>query len=213
VDYLLLLGWSRDDRTEIFDRREMIRVFSLDRVNRAAASFDPAKLNAFQERYMLALPVQQRVEMTLPYLQKAGLVDESSSATAAATLAHVIEAAGDRIKVAGDVLDYDAFFVADDALRYDEKAFDKRLRKPADAAELLRAFRDRLSRIETFEAVALEAAMRELAEEREIGMGRVIHPVRVAVTGKAVGFGMFETLEILGRERCLRRIDIALERI
>jgi glutamyl-tRNA synthetase len=213
VNYLLLLGWSLDDRTEIFDRREMIRVFSLDRVNRAAASFDPAKLNAFQERYMLALPVQQRVEMTLPYLQKAGLVDESSSATAAATLAHVIEAAGDRIKVAGDVLDYDAFFVADDALRYDEKAFDKRLRKPADAAELLRAFRDRLSRIETFEAVALEAAMRELAEEREIGMGRVIHPVRVAVTGKAVGFGMFETLEILGRERCLRRIDIALERI
>src|SRR5439155_24170906 len=78
ANYLLLLGWALDDKTEFFTRDEMIRHFSLERVNKAPASFDPKKPDAFQERYMQQLPVEQKVELTLPYLQKAGLVSSPS---------------------------------------------------------------------------------------------------------------------------------------
>src|SRR6185503_3124221 len=72
LNYLLLLGWSLDDKTEFFTLDDMIANFSLERVNKAPASFDPQKLFSFQERYMLLLPTDEKVEMTLPYLQKMG---------------------------------------------------------------------------------------------------------------------------------------------
>ena len=74
LNYLVLLGWSLDDKTEFFTRQEMIDLFSLERVNKAPASFDPKKLFAFQERYMQRLPIEPKTAMVLPYLQKAGLV-------------------------------------------------------------------------------------------------------------------------------------------
>ncbi len=125
----------------------------------------------------------------------------------------IVRAAGDRIKVAGDILEYRDFFTPDEDLPYDEKAFEKRLRKPPEAAELLTNYRDRLSEIDPFDARTLEDDLRTFAYEQGIKIGQIIHPVRVAVTGKAVGFGLFETLEILGRERCLARIDRALSLI
>ena len=100
LNYLLLLGWSLDDRTEDFSRAAMIRDFSLERVNKAPASFDPKKLAAFQDRYMQRLPLPEKMAMVLPYLQKAGLEADDRP-----KLAKVVEAARDRIKVAGDVLD------------------------------------------------------------------------------------------------------------
>ena len=125
-------------------------------------------------------------------------------------VAAVVQAAGDRITVAGDILDFDDFFTADDALVFDEKALEKRLRKPADAVDLLKGFRERLATAETFDAPALEDLLKAYVEERGVKIGQVIHALRVAVTGKAVGFGMFETLALVGRERCLARIDQAL---
>ena len=74
INYLSLLGWSLDDKTEHFSRQELVESFSLERVNKAPASFDPQKLFAFQERHMLELPADEKLEMTLPYLEKAGLV-------------------------------------------------------------------------------------------------------------------------------------------
>jgi glutamyl-tRNA synthetase len=123
----------------------------------------------------------------------------------------IVEAAGDRLKVAGDILDYDDFFVADEQLRYDEPAFDKRIRKPADACELLAKFRGELATIEPFNAERLEQAMHAFVAAQGVKIGDIVHAVRVAVTGKPVGFGLFDTLAILGRERCLVRIDRALE--
>ena len=212
VNSLLLLGWALDDHTEIFSRDEMIRDFSLERVNKAAASFDPAKLFAFQERYMRELPVRERVERALPYLERAGRVGSPPSEADAARAASVVAAAEDRIKVAGDILDMGEFFVADDALVWDEKAFEKRIRKPHEAVELLGALREDLSAAEPFAAGPLEESVREFTEARGLKIGQVIHPLRVAVTGKSVGIGMYETLEILGRESCLRRIDEAIGR-
>ena len=180
---------------------------------RPPASFDPAKLESFQEHYMRQLPAARQVELCLPFLERAGLVPAAPDGATRAAVTAIVEAAGDRIKVAGDILDYADFFIADEALPYDDKAFDKRLRKPAEAAELLAGFRDRLAAAERFDAAALEALLRDFVDERDVKIGQVIHALRVAVTGKAVGFGMFETLEILGRERCLARIDRALARL
>ena len=121
-----------------------------------------------------------------------------------------VQPAGARIQVAGDILDFDDFFTANDALVFDEKALEKRLRKPPDAADLLKGFRERLATAETFDAPALEDLLKAYVEERDVKIGQIIHALRVAVTGKAIGFGMFETLALLGRERCLARIDRAL---
>ena len=210
LNYLLLLGWSLDDKTEEFTRDEMIKHFSLDRVNKAPASFDPQKLVAFQDRAMQQLPIKQKVARVLPFLQQAGLVADPPPCDTAPELTKIIEAAGDRIKVAGDILDYADFYVADDCLTYDEKTVEKRLRKPEDAKALLTEFREQLATLENFETEQLEKCLKDFVAAKEIKIGQIIHALRVAVTGKPVGFGVFETLAILGRERCLKRIDRAL---
>jgi glutamyl-tRNA synthetase len=211
LNYLVLLGWSLDDKTESFSRDEMVQHFSLERVNKAPASFDPQKLRATQVRYMQALPSKKKVALVLPYLQEAGWVSSPPPCETGPRLAKILAAADDRIKVAGDVLDFSEFFVADEALEFTEKAFEKRIRKP-NAMPLLIAFRAELAAIDTFDAASTEAALREFIEAQSIKMGEIIHALRVAVTGKPVGLGMFDTLDILGRESCLARIDLACQR-
>ncbi len=211
INYLLLLGWSLDDKTEEFTREEMIAAFSLDRVVKAPASFDPAKLFAFQERHMAAVPVKKKTALVLPYLQRAGLVSSPPPCDTGPQVAAILEAAGDRVKVAGDILDYADFFTPDAELPYDEAAFEKRLRRPADACDLLAGFREALAGVEPFEPPQLEAALHGYVEQRGVKIGDIVHGLRVALTGKPVGFGVFDTLAILGRERCLTRIDRALQ--
>ena len=199
VNYLLLLGWAYDDKTEFFTRQNMIEKFDLDKVNNAAASFDCKKLWAFQEHYMQQLPLDKKVAMVLPYLQKAKLIAALDEARAKVTA--IVQAAGERIKTAGDILDYRDFFVADADLVYDEKAFDKRLRKPPEAKLLLAKFRDKLAGADDFDAMSLEKLLHEFVAAEGIEMGQIVHAVRVAVTGKGIGFGLFETLAILGKEK------------
>lgn len=209
VNYLLLLGWSLDDKTEDFTRDEMIEKFSFERVNKAPASFDPAKLLAFQSRYMQRLDIKKKPAMCLPFLQQAGLVSDPPSCSVGPQLMQILEGAGDRITMAGDILTLDDFFLDTDELVFDEKAFQKRVLKEG-APELLRKFRDTLADTDDFSSENLHAVMQAFVEREEIKIGQVIHAVRVGTTGKAVGFGMFETLEVLGKERCLARIDRTL---
>jgi glutamyl-tRNA synthetase len=212
INYLLLLGWSLDEKTEYFSREEMVGQFSLERVNKAPASFDAVKLQSFQDHYMAALPEKQKVAMVLPYLQQAGLVGRPPACDISDHLRKVLQAAGDRIRTAGDILDYDFLFQADDDLQYDELAFARRIVQPPDARELLSAWKDALAKCEPYTAANLQAAMHDFIERREIKIGQIIHALRVATTGRSVGFGMFETLEILGRESTLARIERALAR-
>ena len=145
-------------------------------------------------------------------LQAAGLVDLPPPCDTAPLVTQILEAAGDRLKIAGDILNYDDFFRADEALDYDEKAFEKRISKPEEAIGLLKQFREQLATTESFDAASLESLLKEWVEAKQIKIGQVIHALRVAVTGKAAGFGMFETLAILGKEKCLTRIDWACQR-
>src|SRR5581483_10618959 len=138
INYLLLLGWSLDDKTEFFTRQQMIDLFSLERVNKAPASFDPKKLFAFQERYMNALPLEEKVARAVPYLQRAGLVGEPLSGSERETVNRVVAEAAHRLAVAGDILSYSEFFVADEKLAYDPKALEKHVKKPPGPALLAR---------------------------------------------------------------------------
>ena len=209
INYLLLLGWSLDDRTETFTREQMIANFSLDRVNRSPASFDPQKLFAFQGRCVQSLSIDERVTRVLPFLERADLVSNPPTVGERFRARQVIEAAADRIKVSGDILDYPEFFQQDAAVMYDEKAFNKWLRKDG-VQPLLRRFREKLATVERFEAKFLDHAMREFVASENIVISQIVHTVRVAVTGKTVGFGLFEGLAILGREACIARMDRVL---
>lgn len=210
LNYLVLLGWSLDDSTEDFSRDQMLELFTLARVNKAPASFDPQKLLAFQARWMNQLSLDDKVTACLPYLSDAELISAEPDDATRRLVATIIEAAGDRIKVAGDILDFNDFWVDDEALVFDEKAFEKRLVKDDGAVPLLQRFRDRLAALEPFDAATSEACLKTFVEEEGIKFNQIIHALRVSTTGKAVGFGMFDSLAILGKERCLRRIDRAI---
>jgi glutamyl-tRNA synthetase len=208
LNYLVLIGWSYDDKTEDFTRQQMIDLFSLERVNKAAASFDAKKLFAFQERQMGALPLADKVERVLPFLTRAGLVTEPATSDVRQLVSRVVADAGPRIVVAGDILDYDFFFLPDDRVAYDEKAVEKHLRKPP-APTLLPKLRAVVASAEPLDAAMLKTRVEDFAQAEAVKPGPVSQMLRVATTGKEVGFGTYETLAILGRERCLARIDRA----
>ncbi len=208
LNYLLLLGWSLDDKREFFTREEMIASFSLERVTKAPASFDSKKLWAFQDHYMQALPLKQKVAKMLPYLKRVGLVSDPPPCEVGPILTRIVEAAGDRLKTFGDILAYADFFFTE-KLEYDPQAVEKNLRKPG-ALALVAKFRDRLAQVEPFDVPTLEATLQHFVAEEQIKIGDVIHALRVAITGKAVGPGLYDCLAILGREKSLARIQATL---
>ena len=116
----------------------MIELFTLERVNKSPASFDPQKLWAFQDRHMRSIPIESKVPAALEYLQAAKLVAEPAPVGIGAYVGRVIAAAGDRIKTTGDILMFSEFFVADDALPCDGPDFDKQLKAPGAAARAAR---------------------------------------------------------------------------
>ena len=130
VNYLLLLGWSLDDKTEDFSREAMLEHFSLERVVKSAASFDPQKLVSFQSRYMNEVPLKKKTPRCARFLEAAKLVDDPIECDQVAQLKTVIDAAGDRIAMAGDILNFDDFWREDDQLSYNDKAWQKRMIKP-----------------------------------------------------------------------------------
>lgn len=211
LNYLLLLGWAYNDSKEDFSREEMIQLFSLERVNKAPASFDPKKLWAFQDRHMRAVPAKQKTPMAIRYLQQAGWVPKPPPCDLGGLVQSILEAAGDRFKTAGDILQFGEFFVADDALTYDDKEFDKQVR-PAAASGLLARFRERLAGVSNYDAASLEEMLKSFVADENIKLGQLIHPLRIALTGKTVGIGLYETFVILGQARSLARLDQTLAR-
>ncbi|HND51511.1 MAG TPA: glutamate--tRNA ligase [Pirellulaceae bacterium] len=209
INYLLLLGWSFDDKKEEFTRDEMVKLFTLERVNKAPASFDPKKLWAFQDRHMRTIPTKRKVPLVLSYLQDAGLVSSPPPCDIGPFLARIVDAAGDRIKTAGDILQFTEFFVSDEQFACDPADFKKHVEAPG-ARELLSKFSETLAACEPFTAGPLEECLKKWLEAEGLKIGQLIHPLRVATTGKSVGLGLYEALELLGRDRCLARIRRAI---
>jgi glutamyl-tRNA synthetase len=150
--------------------------------------------------------------MMVPFLKRASLIVDPTPCEVGPKLTRIVEASGDRLKTAGDILAYaDFFFVSDDQVAYDEKDFAKRV-APPQSKELLRKFRPVLAAVQPFEVAALEEALKKFLENEGIKIGDIVHTLRVAVTGKSVGPGVYDCLAILGREACLARIDRALSK-
>jgi glutamyl/glutaminyl-tRNA synthetase len=202
VNYLVLLGWSLDDKTEFLTRQQMIDNFALERVNPGPASFDPAKLMAFQLHYMQQVPIAEKVERVKPFVERAGWPFDAARVT------RIVEALGDRLKVFGDILLQGKFFFVEEP-EFDEKAFEKRV-KASGAVEKLTEYRGWLADRGDFSVAALEADTKAWVESKGLGLGDIVHSVRVAVTGTAAGPGLFESMSIVGKDGCLKRIDRTL---
>lgn len=207
------LGWSYDDKTENMPLSFVVENFTLDRIVKGSAGLDPDKLLAYQEYWMGQLSQEQKVAGCLPYLVRSGLVREPVSDEQRSFVSRLVAALGERLKLFSDIVGYDEYFVADAELTYEEKTFDKRLRNADGAANLLREYRDRLAETDISEAAELESFTAEFVGSRGMKLGDLVHALRVAVTGKPAGPGMFDCLALLGREPCVARIDRALARL
>ena len=210
LNSLVRLGWSLDDATEFFTLDDMKRKFSLERVIKSAAGLDPDKMLSFQAHWMSQLPADQKLDGCLPFLKKAGLIDDENDPTTRARVASVIELAADRLRVFGDIFQLDEFFVADADLKIDDKNFQKRVVKPETAIDLLRDLRKRLAEVVDFASAPLHDLLQGFAAEKQVKVGDVFPAVRLCVTGKAQGADLFRSLELLGQECVLRRMDRAI---
>lgn len=215
LNALVLYGWALDGTQEDFTLTQMTELFALERVNREAASLDVKKLFAFQGRYMQALPLAEKVEMALPFLVRAGLVTISEGARP--LVARVVGAAGPRLTVAGDILEYDYLFLADDRIDFDQAVAAKHVGAAYKGAARVPPLVDVLTKVravvagaEPFTHDILKAATESLAQTEDAKAGPISQVLRVAATGKEVGFSAYDTLAVLGRERCLARLDRAL---
>ncbi|MBA4065676.1 MAG: glutamate--tRNA ligase [Isosphaera sp.] len=212
LNALVLYGWGLEDSREEFTLAEMTAAFSLDRVKPEPASLDVKKLFAIQARYMQALPVAEKVEMVLPFLARAGLPADRDFVT------RVVEAAGPRLAVAGDILEYDYLFLPDDRIVSDPAVAAKHLGaafkgsdKAPSLADAMAKLRAVVAAAEPFTHDVLKAGTEALAQAEGAKAGPLSQVLRVAATGREVGFSAYDTLAVLGRDRCLARIDRALK--
>lgn len=212
INYLLLLGWSLDDKSEFFSREEMTKVFSLDRVVKSEASFDPQKLTSFQGKYMNDLPIKQKAKLCLPFLQKAGLVSDPPPCEIGPRLQQVVQAAGDRIVMSGDILKFDTFFKSNADYAFDEKAFQKRILGADGAAHLINEFNVVIATAPNFVAAELEQELKDFCEQQQVAASNLTNPLRIALTGVPTGFSLFDSMEILGRQSCIERINRSLDK-
>lgn len=202
-------GWSFDETTEFMSLDFLIENFSLGRVVKSSAAFDPEKLMSYQAHWMNELSVEERAERCTPFLQKAGLLSDKPSSEELSKLRQVVASLGDRIKVASDILTYGYFFRDD--IEYDARAFRKRVQK-GNVPELLAEFRPVLAALTEWTLESLEAALNEFATSKEVGSGILINALRIASTGSPAGPGVYDCLVIVGKDTVLRRIDQAIAR-
>lgn len=205
VNFLALLGWNPGTEQEVFTLAELEKGFSLDRVGSAPAKFDLEKLNWYNAQHLRKLKSDEVWARAQPYLKAKGLDVAHEYGIAAASLVH------NRLILARDLADiYRYLFSAPDT--YDPKGVRKRW-KP-DSGGLVEAYADRLDQLEQWNESTLEQSLRSLTAEHEVGAGRLIHPVRLAISGTTAGPSLFELLRVLGRQEVvirLRRAASALE--
>ena len=204
INFLAFLGWNPGTEEEVFTLEELADAFSLDRVGSSGTQFDLDKLNWFNEQHIRLKPVEELVDEVRPEIEAAGydVSDEK--------LHEVVGLMQDRITKVGDLVAECSYFF-EDPDSYDEKGVKKRWKD--DSADLLEAYADALEDIneEDFTTDALESILRGLADEHNAGAGRIIHPARLAVSGKTYGPGVFGLLHAVGREACVRRMRKAVD--
>ena len=214
MNFLALLGWSPGNDQEFFSRDELVAAFSLEGIASSNAVFNPEKLEWFSAQHIARMPAAELVRRIEPRLRDAGLWParwSPGSLDPGAWLARLVELLRPRAKRLTDFVEKGRPFLVDE-LEYDADAVKTHL-SSQDALAHLAAVRETCAGVGDFTVAALEPAIRALAAARGVKAGVLIHPTRVAVTGRAESPGIFEVLELLGRERVLARMAHALQAI
>ncbi|MFN2588368.1 MAG: glutamate--tRNA ligase [Actinomycetota bacterium] len=198
VNYLALLGWSYDDKTNVFSVDELVERFSLERVGKNPAAFDVAKLEWLNGHYIRALTPAELAERLVPLCVKAGLPADSPEGRE--ILTGVAPLIGERLKRLDEAPPMIRFLFEDVAPE------GKALKTVEDQEEYLAAVAAALEDLDKWTTPAIEEVLRGLAEERGLKPKQAFQPVRAAVTGTLVSPPLFESVELLGRERTLRRL-------
>ncbi|MEU9040608.1 MULTISPECIES: glutamate--tRNA ligase family protein [unclassified Kitasatospora] len=211
VNYLILLGWGPKDDVEIRPYAELEQLFRVEDVNAASAYFDVAKLRAFNGEYLRAMGVAEFTAACGPWLAapRAPWPADAFDARAFAALAPLAQS---RIAVLGEIVEQVDFLFLSEPVRA-EPSWAKAMKGRGSSLALLRTARERLAAVAAWEAAALKEELAAVAAEHGLKLGKAQAPVRVAVTGRTVGLPLFESLEVLGRERTLARLDAAVERL
>lgn len=190
INYLALLGWSYDEKTEIMTVDELVERFTLERVGASPATFDYQKLEHFNGVHLRALGPDEYADRLVAYVRERGYDWDEATVRAAAPLVQ------EKISRLGQFPEFAGFF-----FREPEAA-------PVDG-EVVGAAREALEQVEPFTADRIEEALRGLAERLELSPRKAFQPIRVAVTGSTVSPGLFESLELLGKDASLRRLRAA----
>ena len=196
VNYLARLGWSYDDKTEVFSREELIRYFTLERVSPSSAVFDYEKLTWLNGLYLRAMSEEEYAETLLAYLRERGLEWPEELVRRAVPLVQ------EKIATLGEFPRFAGFLL--ERVEPDPALLD-------GSAPLLAEARGALAEVEPFTAAEIEKSLRELAERVELSPRKAFQPIRIAVTGSTVSPGLFESLELLGKEETLARLGAIAE--
>jgi glutamyl-tRNA synthetase len=194
MNFLALLGWSYDDKTTIMSRDELIERFGLDRVVPSPAAFDYQKLDWMNGVYLRALPPEEYADALVAYLREQGYDWDEALVRRAGPLVQ------EKIERFGQFPDFAGFLFRD--VEPDPALVD-------GSAPVVAAARAELATVEPFRAPEIEAALRALAERLELSPRNAFQPIRIAVTGSKVSPGLFESLELLGKDETLRRLGAA----
>ncbi len=203
-NFLALLGWSPGTDLEIFSLDHLIDVFSLEGIGKANAIFDTKKLEWINNQYLIRKPAQELFTDIVIRLKEKKLVDDAFINENRHWILKFIELIKPRLKTTGGVDEFADYFFGDN-FDYDPKAVKKHWK--GDVIERLSAILKVLKELDSWTEILLESYIRELAERMEISAAKLIHPVRVAITGKANSPGLFEMMELLGKEKVIGRLE------
>ncbi len=203
-NFLTLLGWSPGGDREIFSKSEAAAIFDLSDVNKAPAIFDEEKLLWMNGQYLMRMSPEEIYPHLVPFLPNPAPAYE---------LLALIELHQKRARTLREMAEQMRYYFADDvAVEYEDDAVRKHL-KGEELADRLRELHDTLAAIKPFDVVSAEAALRKLAEQHNIGAGKLIHPLRLALTGRAVSPPVFDVAAVLGKERTLRRLSRLIDQV
>jgi len=204
-NFLTLLGWSPGENRELFTPDEATQWFDLGDVNKAPAVFDPEKLIWMNGQYLMRMTAEQIYPHLLPFLGESPRpLDE---------LRTIIELHKMRVRTLRELADQMAiYFVDDDAIEYDAETVKKHI-KGDDLGTRLSALHETLASTDPFDVVASEAALRNLAESQGVSAAKLIHPLRLALTGRGASPPIFDVAVVLGKDRTLRRLRRLIERL
>ena len=200
-NYISLLGWGTTESQDIFSREELVQAFSLERCQKASAVCAPDKLLWMNGYYMRKTTPARILSLSLPFLEASGMVKGKLSAEESAYLEKAVALEQEKIKLLKDVPYHIGFFVREP--EYEEKAVDKHLAE--DGKRVLSELLPALEGCEDWKMATLEEAVRRFCDEKEYKPGDVFHPLRVAVSGKTKGPGLFEMMELLGKAKVTER--------